>query len=65
MPNYRLGDAQNAVDGLDIAGRKIEDGQEVGDQHGLHGTTKSTAAPGVLEEMFGGFKKPKEEKEKA
>ncbi|PVF93335.1 MFS general substrate transporter [Serendipita vermifera] len=64
MPNYRLGDAQNAVDGLDIAGRKIEDSQEMGDQHGLHGTTRSTATPGVLEEMFGGFKKSKKDEER-
>src|SRR3954465_7282496 len=25
MPNYYLGNAQNAVDGLDIAGRRVED----------------------------------------
>lgn len=25
MPNYYLGDAQNAVDGLDITGQKVED----------------------------------------
>ena len=25
MPNYYLGDAQNAVDGLDIAGRRVHD----------------------------------------
>ena len=25
MPNWYLGDAQNAVDGLDITGKKVED----------------------------------------
>jgi hypothetical protein len=29
MPDYHLGDAQNAIDGLDITGRKVEEGQEV------------------------------------
>lgn len=28
MPNWYLGDAQNAVDGLDIRGEKIEEGQD-------------------------------------
>ncbi|CAG8718768.1 104_t:CDS:2, partial [Acaulospora colombiana] len=28
MPDYHLGDAQNAIDGLDITGRKVEEGQE-------------------------------------
>ncbi|KAG8826628.1 hypothetical protein FRC19_008457 [Serendipita sp. 401] len=28
VPNYRLGDAQNAIDGLDITGRRVDEPQE-------------------------------------
>lgn len=30
ISDFRLGDTQNAVDGLDLAGHKVEEGQEEG-----------------------------------
>lgn len=45
MPNFYLGDAQNAVDGLDIAGRKVEEPQE-GSPSGADAPVASTSAGG-------------------